>query len=197
MQSISQTTFKTALTILSTAFKDNPSVLWVVKKDHKINNRITVLCSFCLKVAIEKKGAFITDDQKGVALLIKSWKRQSPFSWLTGYLRLGQYCIGWNRAYSIIKREQRIQERRPKTRHLYFWMLAVKDHTYGLETIKAIRDFVFAYSEKEKLPIYAETTMKSTLNLYLRYGFEIYDTWETGVEGITVYFIRRDWKKCQ
>jgi hypothetical protein len=69
------------------------------------------------------------------------------------------------------------------------------DHTNGLETIKEIRDFVFAYSKQEELSIYAETTMKSTLNLYLRYGFEIYDTWETGVDGIVVYFIWRDWRK--
>jgi hypothetical protein len=195
MKSVSKENFTSALSILTTAFRENPGVLWVVKKDHKIASRVSVLCKFCLTVAKEKGGAFITHDDKGVALLIKSWKKQTPWNWLLGYVRLGQYCIGWTRALKIIKRERYIQSKRPKTKHLYFWMLAVKDHTYGLDTIKEIRDFVFDYSVREQLPIYAETTMKSTLNLYLRYGFEIYDTWETGENDIIVYFIRRDWKQ--
>lgn len=195
MKSVTKSTFSATLSILTSAFQDNPGVLWVVKKDHRISARVKELCRFCLTTALQKDGAFITDDQKGAALLIKSWKKQRPWNWLAGYIRLGQYCIGWNRAITIIKREQTIQSKRPKQKHLYFWMLAVKDHTYGLETIKEIRDFVFEYSQLEQLPIYAETTMKSTLNLYLRYGFEIYDTWETGENDIIVYFIRRDWKR--
>ena len=193
MKSVTKSTFPIALSVLESTFHDNPGVLWVVKNDAEVLSRVDVLCKFCLKVAIEKKGAFITEDQKGVALLIKSWKKQNPWNWLIGYLRLGQYAIGWDRAMHIVKRERIIQSRRPKTKHLYFWMLAVKDHTYGLETIKKIRDFVFEYSYNEQLFIYAETTMKSTLNLYLRYGFEVYDTWETKEKGITVYFIRRHW----
>lgn len=195
MKSVTKLTFSTTLSILTSAFRDNPGVIWVVKKDQRISARVQELCRFCLTTALQKEGAFITEDQKGAALLIKNWKKQPPWNWLIGYFRLGQHCIGWDRAITIIKRERIIQSKRPKQKHLYFWMLAVKDHTYGLETIKEIRDFVFEYSAKEQLPIYAETTMKSTLNLYLRYGFEIYDTWETGKNDIIVYFIRRNWKR--
>lgn len=195
MISVSNSTKSLALDVLKTAFKDNPGVRWVVKKDTKIDSRIQALCEHCLNVSIQKKGAYLTTDQKGVALLFKSWYKQKPLDWFLSYLRLGNKCIGWDRAYGMIQREKNIRAKRPSSKHLYFWMLAVKDHTYGLETIKEIRDFVFAYSKQEKLPIYAETTMKSTLNLYLRYGFEIYDAWETGVDGIVVYFIWRDWRK--
>lgn len=195
MNPVSNSTKAFALDVLKTAFKDNPGVRWVVKKDAQIDSRIEALCEHCLHVSTQKQGAYLTKDQKGVALLFKSWHTQKPLDWLKSYIRLGNKCIGWDRALEMIQRERKIQAKRPKTKHLYFWMLAVKDHTYGLETIKEIRDFVFAYSKQEELPIYAETTMKSTLNLYLRYGFEIYDTWETGVDGIVVYFIWRDWKK--
>lgn len=190
---ISSTQMKTALNVLETAFKNNPGVLWVVKKDNNKKERIRVLCMHCLTVAIGKKGAYITSNKNGVALLIQSWKKQSLLNFLKGYFRLGQKCIGWSRAIKIIKREYKIQSIRPKTKHLYFWMLAVKDQSYGLETIKEIKNFAFKYSFENKLPIYAETTMKSTLNLYLRYGFEIYNTWETNDNGIVVYFIYRDW----
>jgi hypothetical protein len=72
-------------------------------------------------------------------------------------------------------------------------MLGVEDHANGLNTIIEIRDFVYAYSRKMQLPIYAETTVLKMLTLYKRYGFKVYDQWETGDEGITVYFIYRDW----
>ena len=193
MNKITVDTAGIALDVLYTAFKDNPGVLWVVKKDKRLANRIRVLCKHCLNVSIEKDGAYITSDKKGVALVLKSWKKQRFHNWLIGYFKLGQYCIGWNRALSMIKREKKIQSRRPNTPYLYFWMLGVIDHSNGLQTIKEIRDFIFQYARHEKLPIYAETTLQSTLNLYLRYGFEIYDTWQSEEQGITVYFIRRDY----
>lgn len=181
-----------ALKILTGAFKDNAGVLIIVKKDRKIDQRITELCSFCLNVSMQKNGAYLTDDEKGVALIVKSWYKQNPLKWLIGYIRLGQYCIGWNRALKIIRRDKEIRSRRPNQKHLYFWMIAVEDHTYGLETIKSIRDFVFKYSKEEQLPIFAEATSKKTLALYLRYGFEVYDEWQQNEDEPIVYFIKRD-----
>lgn len=193
MVSITNQNKETALKVLTTAFGNIPGVLWVVKKDRHIQKRIYVLCKFCLTVAMQKKGAFITSDNKGVALLFKSWYKQNPLQFLAGYFRLGQYCIGWSRAISIIKREHEITKRRPKHKHLYFWMIGVEDHSYGLQTIIELRDFVFDYSRKEQLPIYAETTVEKMLTLYKRYGFHVYDEWDTGKDGIKVYFIHRNW----
>lgn len=193
MNEISTKQHQKALTILSRAFTDNPGVLWVIKNDHKIPQRLLALCDFCLCVAREKNGAYITSDEKGVALLFGSNEKQNPINWLVNYIRLGQYCIGWSRAWSMIQREREIVRRRTKTAHLYFWMLGIEDHTFGLNTIIEIRDFVFALSKERKLPIYAETTMEKTLILYKRYGFKVYDEWKTGKDGVTVYFIRRDW----
>lgn len=182
-----------ALQVLTTAFGNNPGVLWVVKKDKHIRQRIKVLCKFCLGVAMQKQGAYITADLKGIALIFRNTMKQDPFRWLTGYIQLGHYCIGWNRAIKVIRREMTITGRRPQTPHLYFWMLAVEDHTYGLNTIIEIRDFVFNQSKMLQLPIYAETTVESALTLYKRYGFKVYDKWQMDKSGLTVYFIYRDW----
>ena len=193
MNKIGKTNKKRALEILSAAFKNNDGVLTVVKKDQHIEKRSVELCNYCLTVSIEKNGAFITSDEKGVSLIFKSWEKQTFSNWLKGYIRLGQYCIGWNRALKIIRRNKEIERRRLKNKHLYFWMLAVEDHTFGLETIKSMRDFVFNYSLNEQLPIYAEATSKKTLMLYKRYGFEVYGEWKENNNGPTVYFIRREW----
>lgn len=193
MKKVDKNTKERALKILSTAFKDNQGVLAVVKKDQHITRRSIELCNFCLTVSMQKDGAYITQDQKGVSLIFKSSKKQTFINWLKGYYRLGQYCIGWSRAIKIIRRDHEIQSRRPKKKHLYFWMLAVEDYTYGLETIKNMRDFVFQLSKEEQLSIYAEATSKKTLTLYKRYGFQVYGEWKESADGPTVYFIYRDW----
>lgn len=182
-----------ALQVLIASFRNNPGVLWVVKKDKHLEKRIAVLCNYCLTVAMEKDGAFITSDGKGVALIFKSWKKQHFMNWLLGYATLWRKCIGWNRPLAIIKREAEITKRRPKEEHLYFWMLGVEDRSKGLNPIKEIRDFVYEYSKKEKLPIFAETAAKNMLTLYNRYGFTVYDQWEN--DGLNVWFIKRPFDK--
>lgn len=182
-----------ALQVLTSAFKTIPGALWILKKDNKIQKRLVVLCQFCLSVAMQKKGAFISSDNNGVALLFKSNAKQNPIMWLMGYINLGNYCIGWTRAWSIIKRERYIVSKRPKSLYLYFWMLGIKKNRNGVNTILEIKDFIFERSKKLQLPIIAETTVKKNLVMYKRYGFEVYDEWETGQNGIKIWFIQRPW----
>jgi hypothetical protein len=178
--------------ILSNSFQDNPSVLSVIKKDEKSASRIRVLCDFCVDVSIIKKGAYLTHDGKGVALLFESKQKIGLWNTIRQYWKLGNYCIGWSRAWSIIQRNKLINSKRPIENHLYFWMLAVEDQQYGLETIKSIRDFVFQLSKDRKLSIFAETSTEKTLQLYLRYGFKVYNTMQFK-DGVTLYFIFRPW----
>jgi hypothetical protein len=180
-----------ALQILASAFDSIPSTLWIVKNDEHIHKRVLALSQFCLSVALQKNGAFISSDEKGVALIFRNGIKQTPLKWLVDYFRLGNECIGWRKAWSIIQREKTIVSKRLKIEHLYFWMLGVEDHSNGLNTIIEIRDFVFAYSRQLKLPILAETTVEKNLTLYKRYGFSVYDRWETGVDGINIWFIQR------
>ena len=195
MRAVDNTSKPRALEILVKAFSTVPGALWVVKKDTKIEHRILVLCEFCLSTSMQKQGAFISSDNKGVALIFDSRKKQNPLNWLLGYIKLGNYCIGWDRAWSIIQRERTIQSKRPKSPHLYFWMLAVEDNTQGVQTIIELRDYAYKLSEKSGLPIYAETTSKRNLLMYQRYGFEVYDTWEVTNQNIIIWFLKREANK--
>jgi len=195
MNLLTRQTEQQAIRVLTIAFKDIPGALWILKKDERILDRLKVLCHFCVSVAAQKNGAYLSSDNKGVALIFESGAKLSPLKSLAGYIRLGTFCIGWSRAWEIIQRERHIVQRRPKQKHLYFWMLAVEDHTYGLNTIIEMRDFVYGLSQKLKLPIFAETTVEKNLTLYRRYGFKVYDKWDTGKDGIQVWFIRREWNQ--
>lgn len=192
MDAINYSNKQRAIEILVNAFATVPGALWVVKKDNKIKERIKVLCEFCLETSRQKDGAFISSDKKGVALIFDSRKKQNPISWLLGYVKLGNKCIGWSRAWSIIKREHTIQSKRPKNAHLYFWMLAVEDNSNGVQTIIELRDFAYELSNKTGLPIYAETTSKRNKLMYQRYGFEVYDTWEIPQQNLMMWFMKRE-----
>jgi hypothetical protein len=191
MEAITQNTKELALNVLYQSFKDVPGALWVVKKDQYIQQRIEALCRFCLNTSMLKDGAYISSDLNGVALLFDSRKKLKVIPWLMSYIRLGNECIGWNRAISIIRREYTIQKKRPKTPYLYFWMIAVNENKFGLETIIELRDFAYHLSRQKKLPIYAETTSLRNKNLYLRYGFEVYHTWVVAKQKLTIWFLRR------
>ena len=57
--------------ILSKSFENNPSVNWVVKEDKRRLQRIRELCKYSFKTALYRKGAYISSNEKGVALCYK------------------------------------------------------------------------------------------------------------------------------
>ena len=72
MLPIDYTTEETALRILAASFETNPGARAFVREDHKIKSRIFHLCTFCVRVARKKQGAYITSNRKGVALMFNS-----------------------------------------------------------------------------------------------------------------------------
>ncbi|GLR19882.1 hypothetical protein GCM10007940_44980 [Portibacter lacus] len=143
-------------------------------------------------MAMKKEGAYITSDQKGVALLFNSKQKVPLLSMLSSYIRLGTRCIGWDRALPILWKENIIQTKRPKTEYLHFWMLGVEDNTFGLRTIIEIRDYAYGLADSLRLPIIAETRLEKNRKVYMRYGFRIYNTWKPKSEANEVSFLIRD-----
>lgn len=194
MLPIDDTTEETAIRILAASFETNPGVRAFVKDDHHIISRIFHLCTFCVRVARKKQGAYITSNRKGVALMFNSENQLAKIDALRFYAYLGQYSVGWLRAIPMLQRERIIKSYRSKGPAFYFWMLAVEDQTYGLETIIEIKEFVFQRSREHQLDIIAETISKRTLAMYLRYGFEVYHEYQDS-KGLVIYFIRRPWNR--
>jgi len=182
----------TAAIILANAFRNNSGVRWVIRKDHRQEERMKSLCDFCLSVSIEKKGAFITDCCDGVTLIFPHDSGQRLSHWVKSYFLLGQYCIGWDRALSIILRERNIRRRRPRRPHLYCWMFGIDGNQRGLAAAIEMKNFVIRMSEESRLPVVAETTSEQLLVLYARYGFRVYDKWHVPDQQLTVWFLIRE-----
>lgn len=181
-----------AVKVLTTAFADNPGVLAFVKKDRKVHRRVKHLCRFCIQIARKKSGAYITSNHKGVALVFDNEQKLPWFFAIRWYAYLGQFSVGWLRAIPMLLREKSIKDQRMKQRAYYFWMLAVEDQSHGLTPLIEIKEFVFQRSREDQMDLLAETISQRTLSMYLRYGFEIYNTLNVA-NGSTIYFIRRPW----
>ena len=194
MKQITSATKNKAVEIICTAFEGIDAVTSIIKYDHKKEERVKVLFNFCVNVAMEKEGAFFTADEMGVALLFKSWKKLTFASTVSNYFNLVHYGITWQRAPQMIIRELRLQKRRTKEKHLYFWLLGFDNSVKDLQRMIQVRDFCFEYAKECQLPIAAETSSKGALKMYLRYGFKIYDEWKPKADKPTLYFIIRDWK---
>lgn len=193
MEAITADNKERAIRVLVTAFKDNPGAQWVIKKDHRLSERLEALCRFCVEVSLLKHGAYISSDLKGVALFYNCNKRVSLFPMIKHYLLMIHFCVGWRRAWYIYNRERTITKRRFQKEHIYFWMLGVEDHTNGVSTVVEMRDFAFRYSRELQLPLVAETTSSKNVVLYQRFGFRIYDEWVVKEQNLTVWFMTRDW----
>ena len=192
MDKITDKNKEIAIEILVKALKNNPGALSVIKKDQKIETRLREFCRFCIDISILKQGAYITSDQKGVALVFNRKEKVAIVPLLSIYLRLGSKCIGWGRVIPILWRQSIIKSKRPKTEYLHFWILAVKDNTFGLRTIIEIRDFTFGLSKSMGVPIIAETRLKRNRIMYERYGFKCYKTWQPKSEENPVWFLIRN-----
>lgn len=192
MELVTDLTKKDAVQILYTAMRENPGALWIVKKDKKKDYRLKVLFNFCVTTAMAKNGAYISSDKKGVALIMKSNINTPIFSTLWNNIVLIHNCIGWKRALSVLSRERTIRKKRPAEETLIFWMLGVCDHTNGTNTIIEIRDFAFDLSKSLHLPITAETTTARNKTLYERFGFQLYDSWKSPQNDLTIWFLKRN-----
>ena len=180
-----------AIEILIRTFKTNPGALSVIKKDQYFEARLFEFCSFCINIAILKHGAYIASDQKGVALIFNRKEKVAIIPLLSIYLRLGSKCVGWGRAIPILWKQIIIQSKRPKIEYLHFWILAVEGDRSGLRTVFELRDFTYGLSKSMGVPIIAETRLIRNRNLYERYGFKCYNTWQPKSEENPVWFLIR------
>lgn len=178
-----------AINILYRAFKKTPGVVWIVKQDKCINDRIKAVCAYCFDTVLPIKGAFITSDGKGVSLLYRLKDKKLTVRDLINQAILAYKAIGVRRAKEIIRREKYIKQHRPEGDYLYFWMVAVDTDVKGIDTMKEITYWAQELSNKMNIPLLAETTMEKNKVVYERYGYQVYHTWDVPKKDFKVYFM--------
>lgn len=181
-----------AVEILSRSFRSNPSVNAVIKNDSRANERIKALCQYSFKTALLRDGAYISSNEKGIALCYRyNYKKESFADYWNQFL-LATKAIGFSRVLPILKREHYIKSKRPLNgNYLYFWFLGTLPDAQDGKAARELKDAILKKSTELHLPIYLETSVAKNKRVYERYGFEVYHTWTMDENGTVLYFMRR------
>lgn len=190
MKIINASNKQQAILIASQSFKNNPSMNWFLNKKMNKEKAMRALCTYCIDLAIEKNGAFISDDGCCVCLIFKS---SNQISWLAE-LKLNYFflntCCGWGNLFKVLRRSKTVKKLRGTQAHLYGFLLA-SNHAAGSASVIEAKTFMFNLSEELQLPIYAETCIEINKKVYERYGFKTYNAWQIPESDTTLWFLRR------
>lgn len=175
--------------IIANTFNANPSVNIVIGEGGNRRKKISRLADYAFVKALNRNGAYLSDNKKGTALCFKS--SASAFSIKEIYLELRfAFSIPLKKVVQTLKRESYIKKHRINDEHLYFWFLGVEKG--GGEAGFELKDHLFGLSEREQLPIILETSVMRNRVVYERYGFRVYHEWADSGDGNTLWFMVRE-----
>lgn len=178
--------------IIADTFPDNPSVLSILKNDKKESLRMRSLADYVFKTALRKGGAYLSDDNTGVAICYQMNGHKDTLIDYWNQAVLAFKAIGIERVWEVMKRDSYVKKQRPESGDfLYFWFFGVTTEGRGSKAAYDLKDAIFAKAANQKTPIYLETSIAKNKRVYERYGFEVYHTWDYQSEGITLWFMRK------
>lgn len=189
LQEVTSSQAPKVIRILTESFQTNPSALWVIKQDNKVQERMKALIEYAVKTGIQNEGVFLSDDESAAAICFKEPAKSSLSSYWD-QLQLIRKAIGLSRVSQVLKREGYLKKHRPKEQHLNFWFLGVDPARKGGNGVHDLRRCIFKLSEEQNLPILIETSVERNKQVYERFGFHVYYTWRPSAD-YTLWFMKR------
>jgi hypothetical protein len=177
-----------AVQVITETFDANPSVNIVIGDRGNRKKKISRLADYTFTKALNRKGAFISSNERGAALCFRSDIGKSTLKELFYEVRFA-LSIPLKKVFQTLKRESYLKKHRYQGTHLYFWFLGV--YSVGQGAVYELKDHIFDWSDREQLPILLETSVPRNRDIYIRYGFEVYYTWEDSGGGAPLWFMMR------
>ncbi|WP_420577837.1 hypothetical protein [Ekhidna sp.] len=190
MRKITLNEAEKVVSILTDSFQTNPSALWVIKQDEKVQDRLRALVEYAVKTGLENEGVFLSDDESAAAICFEEPVRPS-FSSYFNQLQLIRKAIGFSRLPHVLKREEYLKKHRPKESYLNFWFLGVAPDCKGGSGVQDLKHGIFRLSAELQLFILIETSVERNKNVYDRFGFHVYHIWKPSTE-YTLWFMKRE-----
>lgn len=178
--------------ILKHSFIDNPTLTFMVGESKYKENRIASIAEYAFDYAFRRRGVFLSDNENGAAICYKFNSKRNDLADVFLLCKMIWSGLDFHRFFDINNHIKEIKAARPKSGdYLYFWFFGVDPHEYPRVSAREMCESLFLSSRKRQLDIYAETTIKKNMAVYLRFGFEVYRTWYNPKNGITVWFMKR------
>ena len=159
-------------------------ILIIGRRNRK--KKISRLASYAFIKAINRGGAYISDNKMGAALCFRSNNNSSNLKEFIAEIRF-TLSIPIAKVIHALKREAYLKKHRYQGDHFYFWFLGVKKD--GDKAGFGLKDHLFELAQNEQLPILLETSIERNKVIYERYGFTVYHIWENPFEGKPLWFM--------
>lgn len=178
------------INMITTMFASNPAVLSLIGPGRNSEKGIQRLAEFAFLKCLNRQGAWISSNEKAVALCYQFNKGGFSLKEFILKLRFAVYYIGLVRLPGILAREAyRKKQRHADGNYFYFWFFAALPDA-GKAAFE-LKNGIFELSRKAELPIYIETSVERNRQIYERYGFETFHKWEPSKEKVTFWFLRK------
>ncbi len=175
--------------IICKTFDKAPGINWMLRKSRNRQKQIKTLADYAFIKAYLREGAFISSNEKGVALCYKFNYKVFSIKELLYEIRFTLLSVIIKYIPKIFKLEGYKKSRRLKSgEYLYFWFFGVLNN--GDDAGFELKNAIFKKAFEENLPIYAETSMKRNKIIYERYGFETFHYWTDESVNLQYWFMK-------
>jgi GNAT superfamily N-acetyltransferase len=141
-----------------------------VKKDQKREGRIEGLMEYSFDVCNAFGEVWMSEDFQACALILFPDKKRTSLKTILWDLRLALSVIGLDRISAVLRRESMIKNHHPKEPFAYLWFIGVNPLKQNRGIGSAFIKEVINKCEKEKRPIYLETSVERNLPFYKKFG---------------------------
>jgi hypothetical protein len=188
---MNQTDRDIVISIVSSAFEQNPRAVAMMKKQNPARS-VRLMTEYAYQLVEKFDGIYLSKDKTTVLFYYLESQYKRGFIDYLRYGKMFMQAIRPSQLFPTLKREKHIASLRPDYEdYIYVWVLGSVPDNKSLRGLSDIRDHLFGLSEKLQLPILIETTVEKVVKLYRYVGFEEYHKWEDTEAGINVWFMER------
>lgn len=175
--------------ILTSSFRDNKSVNYIIKRDADTQQRLRNLMNYSFEICHLFGSIFLSDNKKSCALILFPDKKKSSLKSIKLDLKLIFNCVGLANVSKALKREAKIKKLQPEGLLYYIWFIGVyPDHQHnGIGS--ALLAELISDASSEQRTMCLETSTLSNISWYESFGFKVYNELDLGY---TLYFLKRE-----
>lgn len=178
------------VSILTSAFKENKSVNYLIKQTRK-ERRLAYLMAYSFDLCLRFGEVFLNDDKTAVALVLYPDRKRVTLQTLLLDIKLVFRAIGVRNMVKALKRETKIKAGYPSKAIYYLWFIGVDSTEQRKGKGSKMLSFVVKEAKKQGKPIYLETSTVKNIAWYEQQRFRIFKTLDFGYP---LYMLHLKWK---
>jgi len=182
---------KLVVDILTSAFepqKEENSINLIVKQDQNRVQRMRILMGYLFERAMLFGEVLISDNEKACLLIKYGHKEKTTFKTIKLNVQLAVKCIGIERLYKVLKRQQVAKKNYPKEQYISPMILGAKKEVNGKGTAARLIIKVMHHFKGNQLPVILDAASLRNVKLYQKFGFRIIKKDDS--LGFPIYFLR-------